>query len=291
MSVGPAARHDTATPDSRAARVPESPATAAALPATGRRGLPRTGRRPGPAAGRRPVPSRSIATAVVAALAGLLFATNAQVFAGDEDRHPQNLEDLARVESARLERLDAENAALRGEVRGFLGAEEKDPEAGPGARLAAQAAGQSAVTGPGLVVQLWDAPQQTDGLAASLPPDALVVHQQDIEGVMNALWAGGAEAMTVQGHRVVSTTQVRCVGNVLHIDGRTYSPPYEIQAIGDPEALRDSLLAAPRIQVYLDYVEAVGLGWSLRAPERLEMPAYAGSLTLSYAQVLNGAGA
>ncbi|MFD1505913.1 DUF881 domain-containing protein [Georgenia yuyongxinii] len=263
MSVGPAAPHDG--------------------------DAARTGP-PSPPAGHRPVPSRSIATAVVAALAGLLFATNAQVFAGDEDRHPQNLEDLARVESARLERLEAENAALRGEVRGFLGAEEKDPEAGPAGRLAAQAAGQSAATGPGLMVELWDAPQQTDGLAATLPPDSLVVHQQDIEGVMNALWAGGAEAMTVQGHRVVSTTGVRCVGNVLHIDGRTYSPPYEIQAIGDPGMLRDSLLADPRVQVYLDYVEAVGLGWSVRPAEKLALPAYAGSLTLTHAQVLNGPG-
>jgi uncharacterized protein YlxW (UPF0749 family) len=267
MSVGPAAPPDGA-PD-----LPES-----------------TGRHPRPAAGRRPVPTRSIATAVVAGLAGLLFATNAQVFAGDEDRHPQNLEDLARVETARLERLEAENAALRGEVRGFLGTEDRDPEAGPAGRLAAQAAGQSAVTGPGLVVELWDAPQQTDGLAASLPPDSLVVHQQDIEGVMNALWAGGAEAMTVQGHRVVSTTGVRCVGNVLHIDSRTYSPPYEIRAIGDPEVLRDELLAAPRVQVYLDYVEAIGLGWSVRDAQALELPAYTGSLTLTHAQVLNGTG-
>ncbi|MFH5821380.1 DUF881 domain-containing protein [Georgenia sp. AZ-5] len=241
---------------------------------------------PTPATPRRAVPTKSMATAVVALLAGLLFATNAQVFAGTEDRHPENLQGLARAEAGRLEDLEAENAELREEVRRYVDTEGTGAELAPQADLAEQAAGHSPMTGPAVQVRLWDAPQQADGLAATLPPDALVVHQQDIEAVMNALWAGGAEAMTVQGHRVVSTTGVRCVGNVLHIAGRTYSPPYDIQAIGDPGALRDALEASPGVQTYLDYVDAVGLGWSLSTLQRVEMPAYAGSLTLDHAEVI-----
>ncbi|KAE8762689.1 DUF881 domain-containing protein [Georgenia thermotolerans] len=230
----------------------------------------------------------SVATGVVALLAGLLFATNAQVFAGDADRHPEDLEGLARVETARLERLERENAELRDEVASYVRRAEGDPEASAGNQLAAQAAGQGALEGPGLSVELWDAPQQTDGLAASLPPDALVVHQQDVEAVMNALWAGGAEAMTVQGHRVVSTTGVRCVGNVLHIAGHTYSPPYRIEAIGSPAKLRSALLDSPDVQTYLDYVDAVRLGWSVRETT-VEAPPYAGPLTLTHARVPTGA--
>lgn len=115
--------------------------------------------------------------------------------------------------------------------------------------------------------------------------DDLVVHQQDLEAVMNGLWAGGAEAMTVQGHRVTATTSVRCVGNVLLIDGATYSPPYEIAAIGDPAQLETTLLATQPIQIYLQYVDALDLGWSVEASEELTMPADDSNLALEYADV------
>ena len=52
------------------------------------------------------------------------------------------------------------------------------------------------------------------------------MHQQDIQAVVNALWAGGAEAMTIQGQRVISTTGIKCVGNTVVLHGVPYSPPY-----------------------------------------------------------------
>lgn len=240
-----------------------------------------------PSAGHRR--TGAITTGIVALVAGLLFATNAQVFAGDGDRHPQNLEELARAKTDRLDELEAANAALREAIQPYLDEEPGAPQVEAVNVLAAQAAGASPVSGPMLEVTLWDAPQVTDGLGAELPPDALVVHQQDIEAVMNALWAGGAEAMAVQGQRVISTSGVRCVGNVLYIHGRTYSPPYTIAAIGDPDRLERALLAAPGVQTYLEYVDAVGLGWSVQDVPSGELPAYAGSLTLQYAQVLDPA--
>ena len=54
-------------------------------------------------------------------------------------------------------------------------------------------------------------------------------------------WAGGAEAMALQDQRVTATTAFRCVGNVLSLGGRVYSPPYEVRAIGDPRRLRVAL--------------------------------------------------
>src|SRR5690606_41382455 len=70
-------------------------------------------------------------------------------------------------------------------------------------------------------------------ISSGLHPDDLVVHQQDLEAVINALWAGGAEALMVQDQRITSLSSVRCVGNVLLLHGRHYSPPYRISAIGD----------------------------------------------------------
>lgn len=100
---------------------------------------------------------------------------------------------------------------------------------------------------------------------------------------MNAMWAGGAEAMMIQDQRISSSSSVRCVGNVLLLHGRHYSPPYVISAIGDPETLEAAVEAAEGVQVYQQYVDAVGLGWSLTQSDRLEMPAYTGPMRMDYA--------
>ena len=91
-------------------------------------------------------------------------------------------------------------------------------------------------------VTLADAPRSADRLLPEgTSPDDVVVHQQDVQGVVNALWAGGAEAMQIMDQRVIATSAVRCVGNTLILQGRVYSPPYTITAIGDPERLSQAL--------------------------------------------------
>ena len=134
------------------------------------------------------------------------------------------------------------------------------------------------------MVRVWDAPTPVQ-LPEGTSLDDLVVHQQDLESVMNGLWAGGAEAMTVQGHRVTATSSVRCVGNVLLIDGATYSPPYEVAAIGDPQTLEAGLYASPPIQIYLQYVDALNLGWDVSQESELSMPADETNLAMEYAVV------
>ncbi len=86
-------------------------------------------------------------------------------------------------------------------------------------------AGLRPVRGPGVTIPLDDAP---DGVLSAAGNDVsdLIVHQQDIQAVANALWAGGAEAMTIAGERVVATTGIKCVGNTVVLHGVPYSPPY-----------------------------------------------------------------
>lgn len=91
--------------------------------------------------------------------------------------------------------------------------------------------------------------------------------------------------MTVQGHRVTTTSSVRCVGNVLLIDGATYSPPYEIAAIGDADQLETTLLSTEPVQIYLQYVDALNLGWEVRLDDSLEMAGDDSNLSLEYASV------
>lgn len=238
--------------------------------------------------GRRPW-AGALGVVLVLVLAAYLFAANARLASTHDSRQPQDLAGLVLIESERLREIEAEVQTLQGEVIRLTDAQTGgmatlDPEA---AALEALAAGRVAVTGPGLTVRLTDAPTnlpQRDGINAN----DLVVHQQDLQAVINALWVGGAEAMTLQGQRVISTSAFRCVGNVLILHGQHYSPPYVVQAIGDPDALLDALLGDRAIQSYLTYVEEVGLGWDTSRETELELPAYEGPGVLTHASVPEG---
>ncbi|QAY69546.1 DUF881 domain-containing protein [Xylanimonas protaetiae] len=247
--------------------------------------LPRLLRLPSSAGRVRP----AVTVAVVAALAGIMFTASAQLASGTSGlRHPTDLADLVSGETARVDRLTAEAEKLRTQVD-ELAASAPGPAAEDPAAVEREgvAVGTVAVGGPGLRVQLDDAPPSNISIPG-VGVDDLVVHQQDIQHVINALWAGGAEAMTLQGERVIMTSAFRCSGNILTLHGKVFSPPYVIEAVGDPAALRAALRAAPGVQRYIEWVNTVGLGWNVREADDLELPAYTGSTELRFAQLPEG---
>ncbi|MCV2392828.1 DUF881 domain-containing protein [Actinotalea sp. M2MS4P-6] len=221
---------------------------------------------------------------VVLAVAGFLFSANARISAGSE-REPADLRGVVQAELDRAELAATEVSELRADVDQLTDEQTPDEQADPAVSdQVALAAGWVAVTGPGLEVRLWDAPP-----GATRPEwatnDDVVVHQQDVQAVINALWAGGAEAMGLQDQRVVSTSAFRCVGNVLWLQGRLYSPPYVVRAIGDVDTMLAALDDSPSVQRYLEYVDAVGLGYSVTEVAGIDLPAYDGSAELRYASV------
>ncbi|MFT3969555.1 MAG: DUF881 domain-containing protein [Micropruina sp.] len=215
----------------------------------------------------------------VCVLAGFMIATSA-INAGGTDLRPDRNTDLAGLiqsESRRNAELADRIATLRRDVdalaeRDAGGTSEDD------LRAAARIAGQSPVKGPAVVVVLNDAPSGAQ--PAGVSPELLVVHQQDIQAVVNALWSGGAEAMTIQGQRVTSRTGVKCVGNSVVLHGVPYAPPYEIAAIGDSDRLERALADSAAVQIYRQYVTAYGLGYTQRREASVTMPAYRGSLDI-----------
>ena len=227
---------------------------------------------------------------LVAAGAGLMFATSASTSQGTDLRSFGRLDlvDVVRAQDREVRERAAAVQQLQDQVDSLTS------QAAPGnaevARLRAEAAllapsvGTQRVTGPALSVSLDDAKRT----AASLPPgytaDDIVVHQQDVQSVVNALWAGGAEAMMLQDQRVISTSAVRCVGNTLILQGRVYSPPYVIQAIGDQAAMREALNSSEQVTIYREYADLFGLGYDVTSKTRASFPAYEGSLRLVHAK-------
>ncbi len=149
-------------------------------------------------------------------------------------------------------------------------------------------AGLEPVSGAGVTVVLSDAPNEVFEQALRDPDADLrpyVVHQQDIQAVVNALWAGGAAAMTIQGQRVVTTTGIKCESSAVQLQGVPYPQPYTIQAVGDPSALIDALDADPVVQGFRADADEpdVGVGWDLEAEDVVETPPYEGLLDISSA--------
>jgi len=232
------------------------------------------------------------AVPVAGLLAGLLFATSANTSHGVDIRvigHDDGVSFAERQQRTVIEQTKqladlqhqvqaATSRAARTDNRVALARDEAD--------VVADDAGMTAVSGPAVTVTLDDAPPLPGAQKGSVPPDYLVVHQQDVQAVVNALWAGGAEAMTLQGQRVISTSAVRCVGNTLLLHGVVYSPPYVVSGIGDVDRMRAALDDAPDIIIYKQYVQAYHLGYDVTTQSKATMPAYSGGVSLAHATAL-----
>jgi uncharacterized protein YlxW (UPF0749 family) len=221
------------------------------------------------------------------ACAGALAATS-MVNAQGTDLRPGRYTDLVGLVSeqrSRVEDLRREAHALQANVDAIAD-QVNDTRVTQMRRRLDQldiAAGVRGLTGPGLVVTLNDAPRD-EAIPQGTDPNLLVVHQQDLQAVVNALWAGGAEGVSLQGQRIVSTTGIKCVGNTVVLQGVPYSPPYRIAAVGDPRSMYRALVSSPEVQSYRDYVPPpYNLGWSLRTQPRLGIPGYTGPLTFTFA--------
>jgi uncharacterized protein YlxW (UPF0749 family) len=237
---------------------------------------------------RRPV---RLLTLAVFALAGLIFVTSFNTSKGTNIRTDDSLlklSDLIHDRSQANAGLEDATGAVRREVDALAERDDGSTRA-EDARLKAlqKAAGTEPLTGRAVTVTLNDAPPGAKARIPNVPepqPNDLVIHQQDLQAVVNALWQGGARGIRVMDQRLISTSAVRCVGNTLILQGRVYSPPYKVTAVGDPGSLQKALADSPAIQNYQLYVNAYGLGWKVEDHGAVTLPGYSGTVDLHYAK-------
>ena len=231
---------------------------------------------------------------LVVLVSGALFAVSAANSEGT-DLRPGRYTDLASLvdaEAAEYDALEDRVADLKQQVDSLT--DQVDDE--DVRRIQSEIeglrdpAGLEPRAGTGVTVVLSDAPEDLieQAVEDDLNPNLLVVHQQDIQAVVNAMWAGGATAVTIEGQRVITTTGIKCEGNAVQLQGVPYPQPYEIQAVGDPDAIAAALDADSRVSAYRsDAVDpALQVGWDLDVEDHVEAPAYTGLLNLSYAEPL-----
>jgi uncharacterized protein YlxW (UPF0749 family) len=141
------------------------------------------------------------------------------------------------------------------------------------------AAGLIPLTGTGIVLQLEDSVQSVSGEASE---DDYLVGARDIRAVVEELWLAGAEAVAVNGERITPTTSVIDIGTSVLVNAAYLAPPYQVTALG-PDDIYDRLAAAPG---FIDFVraraEAYGIRLSFAEPTTVDVPAFAGTVSLRY---------
>jgi uncharacterized protein YlxW (UPF0749 family) len=233
--------------------------------------------------------------ALVLVIAGLLASvTYREAAAGAQGREQARealRSDIAR-ESDSTDDLATQLRQLTGEVtrtrRQALAASAVGQRALDRLAAAEQAAALVAVTGPGLKVTLGNAPPAADSDpvgGSNQVALAGIVQDGDLQLLVNALWASGAEAISIDGQRIGATTAIRQAGDAILVDLRPVTNPYEVSAIGDPNHLTNAFLSTPEATSIASLSRDYGVVFQYARADRLNLPAGTGA-DLHFAQPL-----
>jgi uncharacterized protein YlxW (UPF0749 family) len=206
-----------------------------------------------------------VALPLAAAIIGFLAVTAAlQPPAASRAIRRLELTDLVRAEDGRVRTLRREVRDLEAQLEALEGSGAAFGELEAEVKQLSVSAGTAGLEGLGVVVTLDDS---TVARSPTGDPNDLVVHERDIQTVVNALWAAGAEAMAVNDERLTAGSAVRCAGNTLLLHGTLHSPPYRIAAIGDQASLSEGLETGPGLDRLQAAVGAFGLRLDVEAAD------------------------
>jgi uncharacterized protein YlxW (UPF0749 family) len=232
-----------------------------------------------------------IAAIVAFAAAGFLLAASTLTANGSDIRveRPAQLRDLVQNEANKIDKLENNLIDIQSEIENITNGTARSEIQSTQVKIEqlSPVAGFTSMVGPGLVITLNDAPQVDLSIPENERPDVndLLIHQEDVQSVVNALWAGGAQGVSLMGKRVIATSAVKCVGNTLLLHGKVYSPPFRIEAVGDVTKLTKSLKDDVNVAILQDYVDLFGLVYEVQRAALIELPPYEGSLLLDNVQV------
>ncbi len=233
----------------------------------------------------RRISKESVTLAAVIGLLGFLMVTavvSARV--AQKEQQPRKAELVSLIEERRelVDDLDAEVERLRAEVADAQAAaaarSSSDAAASAELKSLSETAGTVAVSGPGLVVRLDNSNRQP---ASPDQAGAYLIHDTDLQLVINGLFAAGAEALDVNDSRVVATTPVRAAGDTIVVNFRPLSPPYVIEAIG---ADRETFERTEIARRFRRWSALFGLGYRITEEDELTVDAFTGRVGIRLAR-------
>jgi uncharacterized protein YlxW (UPF0749 family) len=173
-----------------------------------------------------------------------------------------------------IEKYEREIHELRKQVKDF----DRDKEI---VRLQT-AAGLVPLAGKGIRITLSDSNKK---LKDYEDPIFYIVHYDQLELLINELKAAGAEAIAINNHRIGNTSGFSCAGTTILIDTKRIAPPYIIDAIGDPDNLKNALMMPGGFVE--NQILSFNLQFAIEKADRLTVPAYPGG-TFEFAKPVEG---
>jgi uncharacterized protein YlxW (UPF0749 family) len=141
-------------------------------------------------------------------------------------------------------------------------------------------AGLTEVEGPGITVTLRDSNRK---LANDFTDNELNIHDGDVIRMTNELWNAGAEAISVNNHRIAPRTYIRCNGNIINVDGIPIASPISIKALGDPDTMIGALKLRNGV---IDEIKSMDPNMvEITRFTRARLPAYTGSTAFRIGKV------
>jgi uncharacterized protein YlxW (UPF0749 family) len=140
------------------------------------------------------------------------------------------------------------------------------------------AAGLSEMKGPGITIVMDDSKKTSK---PGQDPNAFIIHDDDVLKVINELQASAAEAISINGQRYVSTTEIRCAGPTISINNTRTAPPIVIRAIGNPETMEAGLKMRGGIVESLSFW---GITVNIKREEEVYIPAFKSGYRYEFAK-------
>lgn len=176
-----------------------------------------------------------------------------------KQREAANYALTARADRLRDEVARQRDAALSGDAAANL----RNLEAGTGL---------GRVRGDGVLVRVADAPTKADAVTGTGGTDLGRVLDRDLQDVANALWSGGAEAISINGQRLTATSTIRAAGGAILVDFKPVIGPYEVSAIG-PGQLERRFRDSAAARLLGSVAEEHGMSFEFRSVDDLTLPA------------------
>jgi len=142
-------------------------------------------------------------------------------------------------------------------------------------------AGLVAMRGPGLIVTLDDS---TKIIGQADDANNYIIHDYELRDAVSLLWLAGAEAIAVNGERIVNVSSLYCVGSTILVNDTRLSPPYEVRGIGDPAVLEQAVQNPRNLAKLRARVKTYGIQFKVAAQKEITVPAFGGNLHIRYAR-------
>ncbi|GIW23352.1 MAG: hypothetical protein KatS3mg068_2359 [Candidatus Sericytochromatia bacterium] len=137
------------------------------------------------------------------------------------------------------------------------------------------------LVGKGIIVTIDDSKTP---LTNGENPNNGIVHNEDLLKITNELYAGGAEAIAINGQRLISNSEITCAGPTILVNKTRITPPFVISAIGN----QDNMIATLEMRGgILETIKFFGLEVKIEKKDNIVLPAYNGNIDLKYSKTLN----